>query len=64
MTAGNADPLLAQSQAMMAALEAKGVSVETLFFPDDHQPAFDVSPAGGRAALERVIAFLRGQRQA
>jgi acetyl esterase len=65
-TAGNADPLLPQSREMVAALEAKRVPVETLFYPDDHRPAlgheyqFDVSLADGRTALERVIAFFRG----
>jgi acetyl esterase len=70
MTAGNADPLLAQSRALMATLEAKGVPVETLFYPDDHQPAlgheyqFNVGRADGRAALERLIAFFRGHIRA
>ena len=66
ITAGNADPLLCQSRAMVAALESKGVRVETLFYPDGHQPAlgheyqFDVSLADGRAALARLITFFHG----
>jgi acetyl esterase len=69
ITAGNADPLLPQSRTMAAALESKGVPVEALFYPDDHQPAlgheyqFDLSLADGRAALERLIAFFGAQIQ-
>ncbi|HXW78143.1 MAG TPA: alpha/beta hydrolase [Acidimicrobiales bacterium] len=70
ITAGNADPLLPQSRAMLAALECKGVPVEALFFPHDHQPAlgheyqFDLGLADGRAALERLVAFFREHAQA
>jgi acetyl esterase len=69
ITAGNADPLLAQSQAMAAALQSQGVSVETMFYPDDHQPGlgheyqFNVGLAEGRAALERLIAFFHAHIQ-
>ena len=63
ITAGNADPLLAHSRALASALESKGVTVETLFYPSDHQPAlgheyqFDLSLGDGRAAVQRLIAF-------
>jgi acetyl esterase/lipase len=66
ITAGNADPLEAQSRAMVNALQSKGTSVETLLFPHDHHPAlgheyqFDVGLADGRAALERLITFFHG----
>ena len=65
ITAGNADPLLPQSLAMVAALESKGIPVETLFYPDDHRPPlgheyqFNVSLADGRAALERLTTFFQ-----
>jgi acetyl esterase len=65
ITAGNADPLLPQSHALHSALESKGVAVETLFFADDHEPPlpheyqFDLELADGRAATDRLIAFLR-----
>ncbi len=70
ITAGNADPLLAQSRSLVAALESKGVPVETLFYPDDHQPAlgheyqFDISLPDGRATLERLTTFFRTRLQA
>jgi len=63
ITAGNADPLLAHSRALASALESKGVTVETLFYPSDHRPGlgheyqFDLSLGDGRAALQRLIAF-------
>jgi acetyl esterase/lipase len=65
ITAGNADPLLDQSRAMLAALEANAVPVDVLLYPDDHQPAlgheyqFDVTLADGKVALERLIAFFQ-----
>jgi acetyl esterase/lipase len=63
ITVGNADPLAPQSTALASILESKGVNVETLFFPKDHQPPlsheyqFDLSLDDGRAALQRLIDF-------
>ena len=65
LTAGNADPLLPQSRALATTLQARGVAVETLFYPDDHQPPlpheyqFDLDLADGRAALRRLNRFFR-----
>jgi acetyl esterase/lipase len=65
ISVGNADPLRAHSEALATALEAKGVRVETLFFPDDYAPAlgheyqFDLDTEAGREALARSVAFLR-----
>ena len=65
ITAGNADPLLPQSQALAGALDAAGVDVDTLFYPADHQPPlgheyqFDVELPDGCAARERLVAFFQ-----
>jgi acetyl esterase/lipase len=65
VTVGNADPLLAQSRVLVAALEAVGVDVDTLLYADDHHPPlgheyqFDLTLEDGRTALHRLIAFLR-----
>jgi acetyl esterase/lipase len=64
VSAGNADPLEPQSRAFAAALSAKGVRTDTLFFKPDHDPMlpheyqFDLDSAGGRMALERSLGFL------
>jgi acetyl esterase/lipase len=64
VSAGNADPLLRQSQALAETLALAGVRVESLFFPDDHQPPleheyqFDLDSEAGRFALEHALAFL------
>jgi acetyl esterase/lipase len=63
LTAGNADPLAPQSAALAALLTAKGVEVDTLFYPPDHQPPlgheyqFDLDLEDGRIALQRLLAF-------
>ncbi len=65
VTAGNADPLAPQSVALAQALEDRGVAVETLFFPDDHEPAlgheyqFDLGSDAGKLAFDRLVAWLR-----
>ena len=64
VSAGNADPLGPQSVAIARALETKGVSVTSLFFPPDHQPPlgheyqFDLDTAGGRRALDEAVRWL------
>jgi acetyl esterase len=69
ITAGNADPLLAHSHTLASALESKGVDVETLFYPEDHQPElpheyqFDVMLDDGSSALRRLIAFFQRYTQ-
>ena len=65
ISAGNADPLLPQSQAMAAALKAKGAKVDELFFPPHHVPAlgheyqFNLDTKEGQEALERAVRFLK-----
>lgn len=64
ISVGNDDPLAPQSVALADALRAKGVEVDTLFFPRDHNPPlgheyqlmFDTREA--HIALDRVVAFL------
>lgn len=64
VSAGNADPLLVQSEALAARLLQLGVEVETLFFPPEQAPplghefqfGLDTEPA--RRALERALAFV------
>ncbi|WP_342643213.1 alpha/beta hydrolase [Rhodoligotrophos ferricapiens] len=64
ISAGNDDPLLPQSTELADVLAAKGVPVDTLFFPQDHKPAlpheyqFDLDGEAGQLALVRVEAFL------
>lgn len=64
LSAGNGDPLAPHSQALVDALQAQGVAVDALCFPDDHVPAlpheypFNLDVATGREALARSLAFL------
>ncbi len=64
ISAGNGDPLLPHSEAMAAALRARGVTTDLLFFPA-HQPAlgheyqFDLDREPGREALRRAVTFAR-----
>lgn len=65
ISVGNADPLRAHSVALAEALEARGVAVTRLFYPDGHQPAlaheyqFDLDTADGQRALRESVAYLR-----
>lgn len=65
ISAGNADPLLPHSKALAAALVARGVKVDSLFFPDDYRPKlpheyqFNLDSGAGREALEHSVRFLR-----
>ena len=66
ISAGNADPLLPQSREFAAALAARGVRADALFFPDDYAPAlpheyqFNFDFDASRIALERAAGFLAG----
>lgn len=66
ISVGNADPLALHSVALAEALEAQGVPVTRLFFPDDYTPAlgheyqFNLDGEAGQRALRESIAFLRG----
>ena len=64
ISVGNADPLAPQSRALAQALAARGVRVDSLFFPDDYAPAlaheyqFNLDIPAGRLTLERSLKFL------
>jgi acetyl esterase len=64
VSAGNADPLRAQSYALVAELARRGVSVDSLFFPDSFRPPvpheyqFNLDGAAGQLALRRSLEFL------
>jgi acetyl esterase/lipase len=66
VSAGNGDPLAAQSVMMADAIADRGVPVDRLFFPPGLDPAlpheyqFDLDRPEGRQALERLTAFLDG----
>lgn len=65
ISVGNADPLAPHSKALATALQARGVAVETLFFPADYTPAlpheyqFNLDTAAGQQALSRSVAWLQ-----
>jgi len=67
ISAGNADPLLPQSRGLAQAAADAGVSVDSLFFPQDHAPPlpheyqFNLDEEAGRLALERSVAFVRSR---
>jgi acetyl esterase/lipase len=67
LSGGNGDPLTnTQSKPLAAALEALGVEVTTLFWPDDHQPALPheyqfVLNEAGRTAFDESLAFIRAR---
>jgi acetyl esterase/lipase len=67
ITAGNTDPLEDQSTEFAKKLESLGVHTDTLFYPQDHQPAlsheyqFVLDNADGKNALARIVAFLNQQ---
>jgi acetyl esterase len=64
VTVGNADPLRPHSELLVERLQAQGVEVETLLYPDDHRPPlgheyqFDLDTDEGQAFLERLLDFL------
>lgn len=66
VSVGNADPLGQHSFLLADRLQAQGVPVTRLFFPDAHQPAlgheyqFNLDTAEGQQALRDSVAFLRG----
>ncbi|MEU4424004.1 alpha/beta hydrolase [Actinoplanes sp. NPDC024001] len=64
LTVGNGDPLRRHSVALAEALRARGVTVDALFYPDDHSPILDheyqidLNTDAGAAALERIVAHV------
>jgi acetyl esterase len=69
ITAGNVDPLLAQSTEFAQKLQKLGVQTSTLFYPADHQPKlnheyqFDLDTADGQNALNQMVSFARQRTQ-
>jgi acetyl esterase/lipase len=66
ISGGNADLLTnAQSKPFANELTSLGVSVTTLFYPENHQPAlpheyqFNLDTADGKNALEQTLAFIK-----
>lgn len=66
ITAGNVDPLLAQSTELAQRLAALHVPVDSLFYPTNHEPKlsheyqFDLDTDDGRRALADMVEFVRG----
>jgi acetyl esterase/lipase len=65
ISGGNADPLTnAQSKPLAENLQSLGVSVETLFYPTNHQPAlpheyqFNLDNQDGQNALKETVEFI------
>jgi acetyl esterase/lipase len=64
ISSGNGDPLAPQAVDLVQRLEALGVPVDSLFFPDDHEPPlpheyqFNLDTDAGEEALERMVAFV------
>jgi acetyl esterase/lipase len=65
MTAGNVDPLLAQSTEFAKKLDALKVPTSQLFYPADHQPQlnheyqFDLDTSDGLKALNQMAEFAK-----
>jgi acetyl esterase/lipase len=63
ISAGNNDPLLPQSKLLAERLSAAGVPIDTLFFPENHEPPlgheyqFNFDEIGNRA-LDRSLKFI------
>lgn len=70
ITGGNADPLTdVQSKPLADKLQSLGVSVDSLFYAADHQPAlpheyqFNLDTADGQKALEATLSFMKTHTQ-
>ena len=65
ITAGNVDPLLAQSTEFAKKLQALEVPTDTLFYPADHQPQlnheyqFNLDTADAKTAMQRMVDFVK-----
>lgn len=64
ITAGNGDPLEEQSTEFAKKLKSLNVPTDTLFYPDNHQPAlpheyqFNLDNTDGQNALKQIVNFL------
>jgi acetyl esterase len=69
ITAGNVDPLLAQSTELAEKLKALNVPTSTLFYPANHQPElnheyqFNLDTADGQQALKQMVEFAKQRVQ-
>lgn len=65
ITAGNVDPLLAQSTEFAKKLKSLNVPTDTLFYPADHQPQlnheyqFHLDTPAAQIALEQMVTFVK-----
>jgi acetyl esterase/lipase len=65
ITAGNIDPLLAQSTELAKKLETLRVPTSTLFYPANHQPElnheyqFNLDTSDGQQALKQIVDFAK-----
>lgn len=65
ITAGNADPMITDSRDLGERLSALSVPVDTVFYPDDHEPALphgfccDLRRPEAREVMELMVAFVR-----
>lgn len=65
ISAGNGDPLLPHSQALVAKLNSLNVQVDSLFFKKDHSPSlpheyqFNLDTPEGMLALKNSVSFLK-----
>jgi acetyl esterase len=63
ISSGNGDPLEPQAVRLADSLRALRVPVDTLFFPDNHEPAlpheyqFNLQDPAGREALRQIVSF-------
>jgi acetyl esterase len=64
VSAGNGDPLLPHTVALVEALDRHGVDHEALLFDDEHEPRLghefqlDLDTVDGREAFDRAVAFI------
>jgi len=65
ISAGNHDPLLPQSKLLAERLLAADVPIDTLFYPENHEPALEheyqfTLDEAGKLALDKSLEFLKG----
>lgn len=67
ITAGNADPLLAQSTTFAKKLQSLDVTTSTLFYPGNYSPAlqheyqFELDTKAGKKALDQILTFIHAR---
>ncbi len=69
ISAGNADYLAPQARLLVETATKLGISVDSLFFPDDYKPPlpheyqFNLQTEAGQLALERTTKFITARSQ-